>query len=358
MANKVYNLNGGLYSGDAFTAFETRIASSNNGSIVASPSDLKVSAGSGMNVTVSTGAGIIGNGTLSGVRFAIDSPVTVAVSAASTANPRMDSVVAYIDKSVSASTSVVDNTDLGIVKFKSVAGTPASAPTAPSTATIQSSIGAGNPYMVLANITVPKSSSAASSFTIRDMRVTPTSAIITDNSITTSKLANKAVTSDKVDWATFKPYWKTVAISTSSNVTIPAGYRLYRVRVCGNKTDTNSWGIIGCSQATGTTWIYIQGMSNGTWIADERSVNAPSDKAVMDGARHSTQAGFQTWDITISKLSKTGVACMATWETGMTGSKTFNTGRSVFNVTDGTADMNLYCELSSALWSVEALVEN
>ena len=204
MANKVYNLNGGLYSGDAFTAFETRIASSNNGSIVASPSDLKVSAGSGMNVTVSTGAGIIGNGTLSGVRFAIDAPVTVAVNAASTANPRMDSVVAYIDKSVSASTSVVDNTDLGIVKFKSVAGTPASAPTAPSTATIQSSIGAGNPYMVLANVTVPKSSSAASSFTITDMRVTPTSAIITDGSITTPKLANKAVTSDKVDFTTFK----------------------------------------------------------------------------------------------------------------------------------------------------------
>ena len=202
MANKVYNLNGGLYSGDAFTAFETRIASSNNGSIVASPSDLKVSAGSGMNVTVSTGAGIIGNGTLSGVRFAIDAPVTVAVSAASTANPRMDSVVAYIDKSVSASTSVVDNTDLGIIKFKSVAGTPASAPTAPSTATIQSSIGAGNPYMVLANVTVPKSSTAASSFTITDTRVTPTSAIITDNSITTRKLANKAVTSDKVDWTT------------------------------------------------------------------------------------------------------------------------------------------------------------
>lgn len=218
MANKVYNLNGGLYSGDAFTAFETRIASSNNGSIVASPSDLKVSAGSGMNVTVSTGAGIIGNGTLSGVRFAIDAPVTVAVSAASTANPRMDSVVAYIDKSVSASTSVVDNTDLGIIKFKSVAGTPASAPTAPSTSTIQSSIGAGNPYMVLANVTVPKSSTAALSFKIADMRVTPTSAIITDNSITTKKLANKAVTSDKVDFTTL-----TYFAHNSSNVNVGTG---------------------------------------------------------------------------------------------------------------------------------------
>lgn len=225
MANKVYNLNGGLYSGDAFTAFETRIASSNNGSIVASPSDLKVSAGSGMNVTVSTGAGIIGNGTLSGVRFAIDAPVTVAISAASTANPRMDSVVAYIDKSVSASTSVVDNTDLGIVKFKSVAGKPASAPTAPSTATIQSSIGAGNPYMVLANVTVPKSSTAASSFTIADMRVTPASAIITNNSITTSKLANKAVTSDKVDWTTFP---SASLVADGSNTTSGVGTVYYK----------------------------------------------------------------------------------------------------------------------------------
>lgn len=243
MANKVYNLNGGLYSGDAFTAFETRIASSNNGSIVASPSDLKVSAGSGMNVSVATGAGIIGSGTLSGVRFAIDSPVTVAINAASTANPRMDSVVAYIDKSVSASTSVVDNTGLGIIKFKSVAGTPASTPTAPSTSTIQSSIGAGNPYMVLANITVPTSSSAASSFTITDMRITPTSAIITDGSITTPKLADSSVTSDKVDWATFK----FPVPDYSSGTTIP--------------NSTNTWtatksGVVMATLVTDTTSGY------------------------------------------------------------------------------------------------------
>lgn len=168
----------------------------------------------------------------------------------------------------------------------------------------------------------------------------------------------KKTSSSDIDWATFKPYWKTVATSTSSNVTIPAGYRLYRIRVCGNKTSTSNWGIIGCSQATGTTWIYIQGMSNGNWVAAERSVTAPSDKAVMDGARNGTAAGYQTWDITISKASKTGKAYVATWETGMTGSLTFNTGRSIFNVTNGSADINLFCELSSTLWSVEALVEN
>lgn len=248
MATKVYNLNGGLYSGDAFTAFETRIASSNNGSIVASPSDLRVSAGSDMNVSISTGAGIIGNGTLSGVRFAIDAPMTVAISAASTANPRMDSIVVYIDKSVSASTSVVDNTGLGIVKFKSVAGTPASAPTAPSTSTIQSSIGAGNPYMVLANVTVPKSSTAASSFTITDTRITPTSSIITDGSITTSKLANKSVTPDKVDFSTL--VYKNVM--TEQTKEVPANEPILTLAV-----PAGTYKVTFCVRASIATQIYL-----------------------------------------------------------------------------------------------------
>lgn len=99
-------------------------------------------------------------------------------------------------------------------------------------------------------------------------------------------------------------------------------------------------------------------MSAGTWVAAERSVAASSDKAVMDGARHGTPTGLQTWDITISKPDVTGTECVATWETCTIGSTTFNTGRSSFNVTDGTADMTLSSELSSPFWSVEVLVED
>ena len=176
--------------------------------------------------------------------------------------------------------------------------------------------------------------------------------------VQTNMIANGAVTKAKINFSTLKPYWKTVATSTSSNVTLPAGYRFYRVHLVGQKTNTNSWGVIGCSQATGTTWIYIQGMSNGTWVASERSVNASSDKAVMDGARNGTATGYQTWDITISKPVKNGAHYMATWETGMTGSLTFNTGRSIFDVANGSADINIFCDLSSAFWSVEALDEN
>ena len=181
---------------------------------------------------------------------------------------------------------------------------------------------------------------------------------IADSAITTPKIADGAVKLAKIDWATLKPYWKTVATSTSKSVTLPAGYRLYRVRLIGTKTNANLWGVIYCSQATGTTWIYVQGMSAGNWVAAERSVTASNDKAVMDSARHSTPTGLQTWDIAISRSSKTGTAFLATWETGTTGSLTFNTGRSIFDVTNGSADINLSCDLSPAFWSVEALVES
>lgn len=190
--------------------------------------------------------------------------------------------------------------------------------------------------------------------------VTPaiTTAMIADDAVTTAKIVDEAVTDEKIDWATLTPYWKTVFASTSSSVTLPAGYHLYRVRLTGRKTSTSTWGVVHCQQATGTTWIYIQGMSAGNWIAAERSVTASSDKAIMDGARHGTPTGLQTWDITISKPSVTGTECVATWETCTIGSTTFNTGRSSFNVADGTADMTLSSELSSPFWSVEALVES
>lgn len=99
-------------------------------------------------------------------------------------------------------------------------------------------------------------------------------------------------------------------------------------------------------------------MSGGTWVAAERSVGASSDKAIMDGARQGVPAGTQAWDISISKVNKTDTACVATWATSITGSLTYNTGRSMFNVTNGTVDINLYSELSSRLWSIEVLVEN
>lgn len=163
MANKVFNMAGGLHSAAAYSAFEDALY----GSCVANDSSLAVSAGSGMNVTVAIGNGLISTGTGFARRIATDAVNTVSLAAASTANPRIDAIVAYIDNAVAPTTNVVDNTN-GILKFKSVAGSPAATPSAPTAAAIQSSVGAGNPYMVLAYVAVAQSATAVG--TITDVR--------------------------------------------------------------------------------------------------------------------------------------------------------------------------------------------
>lgn len=160
MANKVFNMAGGLHSAAAYSAFEDALY----GSCVANDSSLAVSAGTGMNVTVAIGNGLISTGTGFARRIATDATNTVSLTAASTANPRIDAVVAYIDNAVAPTTSVVDNTN-GVLKFKSVAGSPAATPSAPTAQAIQSSVGAGNPYMVLAYVAVAKNATAAGAIT-------------------------------------------------------------------------------------------------------------------------------------------------------------------------------------------------
>lgn len=160
MANKVFNMAGGLHSAAAYSAFEDALY----GSCVANDTSLAVSAGTGMNVTVAIGNGLISTGTGFARRIATDATNTVSLTAASTANPRIDAVVAYIDNAVTPTTSVVDNTN-GVLKFKSVAGSPAANPSAPTAQAIQSSVGAGNPYMVLAYVAVAKNATAAGAIT-------------------------------------------------------------------------------------------------------------------------------------------------------------------------------------------------
>ena len=165
MANKVYNMAGGMHSAAAYSAFEDALY----GTCVAGDGSFAVTAGSGMNVSVATGNGLISTGNGYARRIATDAVNTVTLTAASTANPRIDAIVAYIDNSVSPTTTVTDNTN-GILKFKAVAGSPAATPARPSSSSIQSSVGASNPYMVLSYVTVPKNATSISSGTFADAR--------------------------------------------------------------------------------------------------------------------------------------------------------------------------------------------
>jgi hypothetical protein len=153
MSKKVFNMAGGRHSAAAYSAFENRMYA---GGIKASEESFIVSAGTGMQVSISVGDGLIDTGSDYARRIQITAAETATVSAASGSFGRLDSVVAYIDNAVTPTTGVTDNTN-DILKFAVVSGTAAATPLAPSGATIQSAIGSGNPYMILTNVLVPQS---------------------------------------------------------------------------------------------------------------------------------------------------------------------------------------------------------
>ncbi len=124
-------------------------------------------AGANMSVDVAAGDGFIAINSYLHIAFS-DATTNVAISTADPTNPRIDTVVAYIDRSV---VSNVSNNNPGALAFVSVAGTPAGSPTAPSGGTIQTAVGASNPYLVLANVAVAAATSNIVNANITDTRV-------------------------------------------------------------------------------------------------------------------------------------------------------------------------------------------
>ena len=113
-----------------------------------------------MTVKVNPGSGRVSTGTYpSSYGYFINhdtvggEPVTIATAAAS---PRIDYIVAYVDKSVVGALTPVNNTN-NVLKFAAVAGTPAGSPVVPTVGQIQTGIGAANPYIILAQIAVAAS---------------------------------------------------------------------------------------------------------------------------------------------------------------------------------------------------------
>lgn len=119
----------------------------------------------GLSVDVAEGYGYFAKTTIvyHGYTDAVENLV---ISANSSGNPRVDSVVIYVDLGASP-----DATASNVLKFKVVEGTPAGSPSAPDDTAVQSSVGAGNPFLRLANITVSNGATQILNTDISDARV-------------------------------------------------------------------------------------------------------------------------------------------------------------------------------------------
>ena len=98
-----------------------------------------------------------------------DAVTNVAITTANPSNPRIDVIAAYIDLTVVNSGSG-GNGNTGALKFIAVAGTPAGSPVAPNAAAIQAAVGASNPWIQLASVTVPAAAASIVTANIADTR--------------------------------------------------------------------------------------------------------------------------------------------------------------------------------------------
>lgn len=159
----------------------------------------------GMSVQVGGAVGVIDSALVrsaSGITFPVGNvtgtPITLTVPAAPSTNSRIDSVVLYVDTSVTATATDGANA----VGMEIVSGTSASSPVPPTEQQIRSAIqdGASIAYTVLANITVSSSTST-----------------ITASNISQANRAQLAA--DKVDFTT-TPF---VKIGLANGTTMPTG---------------------------------------------------------------------------------------------------------------------------------------
>ena len=121
-----------------------------------------------MTVTITKGDVRVPYGDYSYGAWSDDDTVGVVVETSDTVNPRIDRVVAYIDRTMTFTGSDINNP--GALKFEVVAGTPNVSPSAPNDTVVQTAIGVGNPFVELARISVPANSTDVVTSRISDTR--------------------------------------------------------------------------------------------------------------------------------------------------------------------------------------------
>lgn len=97
------------------------------------------------------------------VRLTADA--SVVIGANSSGNSRKDAIVLYIDLGATPNSDITN-----VAKLVAIQGTPAASPTAPDNTAIEAAIGASNPYLRLADVTVASGAASILTANILDQR--------------------------------------------------------------------------------------------------------------------------------------------------------------------------------------------
>ena len=121
------------------------------GGLIVTPTDTP-----GMSVKVDSGIAALprnSGGKMYRVYCGLDAPETLTIPTANSSNPRIDTIVLYVDMKVTPSTGVTNNSN-NMCKLAVVQGAPSSSPQGASESQIQNAVGAGNPFIGLSKVRV------------------------------------------------------------------------------------------------------------------------------------------------------------------------------------------------------------
>lgn len=161
-----------------------------------------------------------------------DADSVVIISTADGSNPRIDRIVAYIDRGMTPSTANSNNP--GMLKFMAVAGTPGAVPVAPNDAAVNAEVGASNPWTELARVAVGAGVSTITNGNITDYRellTVPEDSVdqdaIQDDAISTEKYQDGSVTFEKTSGIWWEELGRFIAESSRDTLTVNIAPKKY-----------------------------------------------------------------------------------------------------------------------------------
>lgn len=267
-----------------------------NGDVIEGLAVSQRAAGANMSVDVAVGDAFVrrSDGSYAHPVFN-DAVYNQNITTADGSNPRRDILVLYVDYGQAPSTAVSNNTN-GVVKIKMVNGLAAGSPVDPSDSAIQSSVGAGNPWIKLARVRVPAGQTSISNTLIDDLRTmisnknnTVNTLALVDNAITAAKIGAGAVTFSKLDLSTFlKPK---MAIGSNASLAQPGTFISTTYDFVAGITYLLMWNVQQRSyNNTGSVWQWDIQTSNITRSTSRSEGNGQNPQPIIGLYTPSTTA--------------------------------------------------------------------
>ncbi|MDV6295175.1 hypothetical protein [Rhodococcus aetherivorans] len=173
----------------------------------------------GLTVTLQPGNALIsyGSGATASARMvSLVADFDITLSTADASNPRIDSIVCYVDTTVFLPGGTPTSANLdgpGVWKAVKVNGTPNASPVAPNSTAIQTAIGAGKPYFVAHDVRIDAGVTTIASNKITDRRTLAAvslAAVLAPNipaGTLTNSMFSTATGEVGAAWKSYTPTW-------------------------------------------------------------------------------------------------------------------------------------------------------